>query len=105
MKYVIAVALLFSSSAFAGSEFDFDWNDKNDMRGAWMMCATTGFVGGDCPKVYVKCWRPPMIYRKKHKIKTYCVDAPNFSMTEEDVDRYIEAGQDYPVPGSGQATK
>ncbi len=98
MKYMIAVALLFSSSAFAGSEFDFDWNDKNDMRGAWMMCSTTGFTEGDCPKVYTKCWKPPMIYRKKKKIKTYCVDAPNFSVSDSDVERYIEEGGKTPLP-------
>lgn len=98
MKYMIAVALLFSSSAFAGGEFDFDWKDKNDMRGAWMMCSTTGFTEGDCPKVYTKCWQPPMIYRKKKKIKTYCTGAPNFSVSDSDVERYIEEGGRTPLP-------
>ncbi|CAM5364114.1 hypothetical protein [Pseudomonas aeruginosa] len=87
---VIAVAL--AGNAFAG-EFDFDWNDKNDMRGAWKMCATTGFTEGDCPKVYQKCWEPPMIYKKKKKIRTYCKDSPSFGVSDSDKDRYLQEGQ------------
>ena len=33
-----------------------------------------------------------MIYRKKHKTKTYCVDAPNFSVSDSDKDRYLDEG-------------
>jgi hypothetical protein len=87
------LAVVFSGSVMAGSEFDFDWNDKNDMRGAWEMCETTGFTGGECPKVYQKCWQPPMIYRKKHKTKTYCKDDSKFSVGESDKNRYLEEGQ------------
>lgn len=91
MKRLLIIGLLICSGAFA-SEFDFDYGDKNDMRGAWKMCATTGFTEGDCPKVYQKCWQPPMIYRKKHKTKTYCVDDPIFSTSEDDKNRYLEEG-------------
>lgn len=86
----VIVGLALSAHALAGTELDFDWDDKNDMRGAWSMCVTTGFTGGDCPKVYTQCWKPPMIYRKKHKIKTYCVDTPSFSVSDSDKDRYLE---------------
>lgn len=92
MKRLILLGLFVTGSAFAGSEFDFDYNDKNDMRGAYSMCATTGFTQGDCPKVYQKCWQPPMIYRKKHKTKTYCVDAPKFSVSDSDKNRYLDEG-------------
>ncbi|MGP5108091.1 MULTISPECIES: hypothetical protein [Pseudomonas] len=89
---LITGALLCLSASVSASEFDFDYNDKNDMRGAYFMCSTTGFTQGDCPKVYQKCWLPPMIYRKKHKTKTYCVDAPNFSVSDSDKDRYLDEG-------------
>lgn len=89
---LITGALLCLSASVSASEFDFDYNDKNDMRGAYFMCLTTGFTQGDCPKVYQKCWLPPMIYRKKHKTKTYCVDAPNFSVSDSDKDRYLDEG-------------
>ena len=91
MVIVGALLLGISVSASAG-EFDFDWKEKNDMRGAYTMCATTGFTQGDCPKVYQKCWLPPMIYRKKHKTKTYCVDAPNFTSSEDDKNRALDEG-------------
>ncbi len=97
---VIAVALV--GNAFAGSEFDFDWNDKNDMRGAWKMCATTGFTEGECPKVYQKCWQPPMIYKKKKKIRTYCKDSPSFSVSDSDKERYLQEGQRRANEGSTQ---
>lgn len=93
MKLSIAILAVVFSGAVMGSEFDFDWNDKNDMRGAWEMCETTGFTGGECPKVYQKCWQPPMIYRKKHKTRTYCKDDSKFSVGEEDKNRYLEEGQ------------
>ena len=97
---LITGALLCLSASVSASEFDFDYNDKNDMRGAYFMCSTTGFTQGDCPKVYQKCWLPPMIYRKKHRTKTYCVDAPNFSVSvsdsdsdsDSDKDRYLDEG-------------
>lgn len=89
---LISCALLFISASVSAGEFDFDYNDKNDMRGAYFMCSTTGFTQGDCPKVYQKCWLPPMTYRKKHKTKTYCVDAPNFSVSDSDRDRYLDEG-------------
>ena len=92
MKSLILIGLLFSGVAVAGSEFDFDYNDKNDMRGAYQMCATTGFTQGDCPKVQMKCWQPPMIYRKRGKTKTYCVDAPKFGVSESDKNRYLDEG-------------
>lgn len=92
MKRLILIGMLFSGVAVAGSEFDFDYDDKNDMRGAWQACATTGFTQGDCPKVYQKCWQPPMIYRNKHKAKTYCVDRPNFNVSDSDKDRYLDEG-------------
>ena len=94
MKGILIFGALLSSLSVSvsASEFDFDYNDKNDMRGAYSMCATTGFTQGDCPKVYQKCWQPPMIYRKKHKTKTYCVDPPNFSVSDSDKDRYLDEG-------------
>lgn len=94
MKLIPVFGLLLScvSVSANSSEFDFNWNDKNDMRGAYTMCATTGFTQGDCPKVYQKCWQPPMIYRKKHKVKTYCVDAPNFTSNEDDKNRALDEG-------------
>jgi len=58
---LITGALLCLSASVSASEFDFDYDDKNDMRGAYFMCSTTGFTQGDCPKVYQKCWLPPMI--------------------------------------------
>ena len=93
MKRLILIGMLFSGVAVAGGEFDFDYDDKNDMRGAYQACATTGFTQGDCPKVKVKCWQPPMIYRKKRKIKTYCVDAPNFSVSDSDKNRYLDEAE------------
>lgn len=89
-RLAAAFVLVLPVIAFAGSEFDFDWDDKNDMRGAWMMCATTGFTGDGCSKVYQKCWQPPMIYRKKHKTKTFCEDPPDFSVSESDKNRYLD---------------
>lgn len=89
---LITGALLCISASVSASEFDFDYNNKNDMRGAYFMCSTTGFTQGDCPKVYQKCWLPPMIYRKKRKTKTYCVDAPSFSVSDSDRDRYLDEG-------------
>lgn len=96
-----AMLCLVTFSVFA-SEFDFDYNDKNDMRGAWKMCATTGFTQGDCPKVYQKCWQPPMIYRKKRKTKTYCVDEPGFSVSEDDKNRYLDEGSKRALEITGQ---
>ena len=89
MKFKALTALtvlLVSGVAEAGSAYDFDYKDKNHMRGAYTMCATTGFTQGDCPKVLEKCWKPPMIYKKKHKIKTYCTGTPSFSTSQEDID-------------------
>lgn len=59
--------------------YDFDWFSKNDMRAAYRMCATQGFKGGDCPKVLVRCWRRPMIYRRHGRWKSYCTGTPDFS--------------------------
>lgn len=82
-----------SQPAQSDTLYDFDYNSRNDMRGAWLLCATSGFTGGDCPKVLTKCWQPPMIYfvRKKRKIKvqTYCAQMPNFSVTVDDVDQAL----------------
>lgn len=94
MKAILIVAALLSSvsvSASAG-EFDFDWNDKNDMRGAWFMCNTTGFRGDGCPEVYKKCWLPPMTYRKSHKTKTFCTDPPDFTSNDDDKNRALDEG-------------
>ena len=94
MKNILIFGVLLSSlsGSISASEFDFDYDDKNDMRGAYTMCATTGFTQGDCPKVYQKCWQPPMTYRKKRKTRTYCVDSPNFSVSDSDKDRYLDEG-------------
>lgn len=93
MRIIILVsAMLLSSGAWAAG-YDFDWKNTNDMRGAWMMCATTGFTQGECPKVFTKCWQPPHIYKKKKKIKTRCTGSPSFSSTEADGEAAInEAG-------------
>ncbi|HCF3230681.1 hypothetical protein SOJ74_28765 [Pseudomonas aeruginosa] len=104
MKIIVPVLALFavtSQPAFASSIYDFKWKDKNDMRGAYMMCATTGFTGGECPKVLTKCWQPPMIYKRKKKIRTYCTDSPSFTGTESDAqaaaeEAYRRLGQ--PIP-------
>lgn len=90
MKNGFLLALLLSSSVMAGSEYDFDYDDKNDMRAAYTMCATTGFIGGDCPKVQVKCWQPPMTYRKSGNTHTYCVDKPNFSVSGDEQQRNLD---------------
>lgn len=91
MKAILLLGVLSCVSvSVSASEFDFDYDDKNDMRGAFKMCATTGFTQGDCPKVYQKCWMPPMTYRKNHKTKTYCVDEPNFTSTEDDKNKALE---------------
>lgn len=92
MKRLFLIGMLFSGVAVAGSEFDFDWDDKNDMRGAWQACATKGFIGGDCPKVKVKCGQPPMIYHRRGKTKSYCVDSPKFGVSDSDKDRYLDEG-------------
>lgn len=82
---LISVLLTFgvATTAFAG-DYDFDYGDKNKMRGAWKMCATKGFNGGDCPKVYQKCHVPPMIYHHHGHTKSYCTDEPSFGSSEED---------------------
>ncbi len=78
-----------SGASRADNPYEFDWNSRNDMRGAWYLCSPTGFSAGDCPKVLEKCWQAPMIYfkRRKHKftVATYCVDAFNFSVTVDNV--------------------
>ena len=85
---LISFALTTSISIHANAnEYSFDWDDKNDMRGAWMMCATKGFSGSECRKVFRKCWRPPLIYKRKRKIKTHCTKPPSFSTSESDVTR------------------
>lgn len=89
--FVFIVA--FIPVALAGSPYDFDDRDRNHMRGAFMMCATTGFISGDCPSVLKKCWQPPMIYWVKHRhhyhIKSFCVDAPDFFISSTDQEQIL----------------
>lgn len=85
----MAAATLTPKTTSSG-EYDFDWDSRNDMRGAWLMCATTGFTYGKCPKVFIKCWKPPMIYiTKTGKIKTHCIKAPKFSVSKSTAKRQI----------------
>ena len=86
---VFVGSLLCSAIVLGDLPYDFDWDSKNDMRGATYMCAPTGFSQGECPKVLNKCWKPPMIYFKRHKshyhIKSYCFNAsPIFSGSDGD---------------------
>jgi len=88
MKHLILVCLAFAAPAvLADSPFEFDYDSKNDMRGASFMCATTGFTEGECPTVLKKCWKPPMIYFKRHKshyhVKSYCFSASAVFSGEE----------------------
>jgi len=83
---VLASVVGFTLPAAAG-DYDFDYGDKNKMRGAWFMCSTTGFREGDCPEVFKKCWLPPMTYRKNHKTKTHCEEPPDFTSSQEDADK------------------
>jgi hypothetical protein len=88
MKYLALVCCFLSTTVIASSEYDFDYGDKNKMRGAWTACATTGFTEGDCPTVYEKCWQSPMTHH--HGDKTYCTDPPDFSVSDDDKNRYLE---------------
>lgn len=89
MQKWICFIMLWPGVTFAG-DYDFDWKDKNDMRGAWFLCAPTGFTLGDCPKVLTKCWLPPLIYFQPHKshfhVRTECVKLPNFFVSVDDID-------------------
>ena len=80
----------------AKDPYSFSYGNKNDMRGAWFMCATTAFREGDCPKVFRRCWRPPMIYIKrsglKTRVKTYCSELPNFVWQDSDTDAALAEG-------------
>ncbi len=94
MKWIILTTALLTCNLIQASEYDFDWKGRNDMRGAWMMCATTGFTLGECPSVLAKCWLPPMIYLKcrrgKCKTKTHCVKLPNFGVSQDEIGKSLE---------------
>ncbi|MBL0319158.1 MAG: hypothetical protein IPP74_07705 [Alphaproteobacteria bacterium] len=77
-------------AGIADNPYEFDWDSRNDMRGAWVLCSSSGFVGGNCPQILEKCWQAPMIYfiklkKNRYKVATYCVDAAHFSITVDDV--------------------
>lgn len=80
-----------SSTAFAAGEYDFDYDNRNDMRGAWFVCGFTAFTEGDCPEVFEKCWQPPMIYLRCNRhgcsTRSYCTNPPSFTMSNRDVQR------------------
>ena len=97
MKSIVLVLLIsFGLPLQAKDPYSFSYKNKNDMRGAWLMCATTGFTEGDCPKVFERCWVPPMIYLKrsglKVRVKSHCTKLPNFVWNDSDTDQALKAG-------------
>lgn len=84
------IAVSISTSAVA-SDYNFDWGSKNDMQGAWLMCSSTGFSQGDCPKVLRKCWQPPLIKCRRGKCKTLCTSTPSFNTSSSDIQKDLAA--------------
>lgn len=95
MKNVVSGVVLMccTLSMTAQAEYDFNPSNRNHMRGAWLMCASRGFEGSDCQRVFAQCHRPPMIYLRRHRdhyhTTSHCVKAPDFSVEEGDVDRAL----------------
>ncbi len=109
---VIVGAVLLSPAMSYSGDYDFNYDSKNDMRGAFMMCATTGFTQGDCSKVLTKCWQPPMIWFQRHRshyhVKTHCVEMPNFFVSSAEKDQILVdarriAAEGGMTPGAMQA--
>ena len=94
LKSLIFISFLLPMRVLAAGDFNFDWDDKNDMRGAWLMCATTAFIGGDCPKVLIKCWQPPLLYIDCDgggcSTKTECMKPPVFNWAPTDLNDVID---------------
>jgi hypothetical protein len=88
-KTCMTLAFIFLSSALHAGEYDFNWKSTQHMQGAWMLCATTGFTQGECPKVLRKCFLPPLIRCRRGKCKTRCVGTPSFSVSESDVQKAL----------------
>lgn len=95
---VLVFVALFASSPAQAGPYDFDDDNKNDMRSAWLMCATVGFTLGECPSVFVNCWKPPLIYlsckRGRCKIKTHCLKLPSWNTSDSAIQNalaYAEA--------------
>lgn len=92
-NYILASIFLALYHSTVHAQYDFDDRNRNDMQGAWTMCATNGFSDGDCPSIYRKCWQPPMIYYRHGHLKTYCVKAPSFSGTQADGQKALDDAQ------------
>lgn len=85
-----AVGLVAFSFPVVSQESDFDWNNREHMRGAWKMCATTGFIEGDCPEVHRRCHQRPMVYWRRGRVRSHCTEEPNFNMSDTDVRNALE---------------
>ena len=92
----MALSTLCSALAMTtlANPYKFDWDERKDMQSAWLMCATTGFVLGECPKVFAQCWKPPLIYLKRHRahfhVKTHCVKLPSWQTSDTEIQKVIE---------------
>lgn len=86
---IICFFLLCSPTLSYANPYVFDFKNKNHMRGAWYLCALVAFSQGECPKVFRKCWQPPLLTIKrrglKTKLVTTCWKPPSFSMSKKDI--------------------
>ncbi|MEM7083746.1 MAG: hypothetical protein AAF465_13530 [Pseudomonadota bacterium] len=95
---VLGLCFALSAPPAVAGPYDFDDDNKKDMASAFLMCATTGFVLGECPSVFVKCWQPPLIYLKRHRshfhVRSYCTRLPSWDTSDgavNDALAYAEA--------------
>ncbi len=92
---VFGLCLVLSFSlTLAGTKYEFDDNEKKDMQSAWLMCALTGFVKGECPSVFRKCWLPPLTWLRRHRthfhIETHCTKIPFWDTSDSEVKGSLE---------------
>jgi len=85
----IIIGLGQSPTLSYANPYQFDFKNKNHMRGAWFLCGMVAFSKGECPKVFRKCWQPPLLEIKrkglKTKIVTTCWKPPSFKMSQKDI--------------------
>lgn len=93
--HTLCFALL-SSQSLAGT-YDFDYSDEENMRGAYYICLPSGFLLGDCDKVFEKCWQPPLLKIEFGtfgiKVTSVCLELPKLSVSDSEIHSAIGEGE------------
>lgn len=102
-RIVYSIVLLAASAATFAGPYDFEDDNKEDMASAFFMCAFTGFTQSECPSIFEKCHRPPLIWFRRHKshfhLESHCHKLPSYDTSDGAANEAIAyADRERPAP-------